>query len=483
MADVLGRIGTDLGWAGFVKVDGAVYSWLGLPECPNTKKATQTAFSYTSTASTFTFNAGPVVLTARFLSPVETNSYVLQSFPFTYLDVSVASGDGAPHSVQIYSDLGAEWVSGDNSMKANWTTSTVGPLLTHQVQLAEPHLFGEILDHSQYGAAYYSTSNSKSVTYRTGGANAVRGTFIKTGQLPNTQDAKFRAIDDDRPVFAFAEDLGNIPAGPAYAVADGELEMRSSYFFSEYPKVQDGINAFHANHAAAVETAAKLDKKVQTDSEAISANYADIVALSIRQFAAGFEFTVGRGADGRFNQSDILGFMKAHVVYPSFPAVHDLGANFPNATGHSDGKDEKMPVEESGSMLILTLAYTQATKDLSLIRDYHALLDQWTEFLIHDGLKPTSQLSTDDFAGPLQNQTNLAIKGIIGIAAMAEIERLLGNADLQKNYSSIAQSYVPKFLEYATSKEKHLELNVKMFAAATCTKKEARDMFVSQGQP
>ena len=35
--------------------------------------------------------------------------------------------------------------------------------------------------------------------------------------------------------------------------------------------------------------------------------------------------------------------------------MHDLGAHFPNLTGHADGRDEYMPVEECGDMLILGL--------------------------------------------------------------------------------------------------------------------------------
>ena len=49
------------------------------------------------------------------------------------------------------------------------------------------------------------------------------------------------------------------------------------------------------------------------------------------------------------------------------------------------------------------------------------LLDQWTQFLISDSLIPAEQRSTDDFAGFLANQTNLAIKGIVGIKAMSRI--------------------------------------------------------------
>jgi len=37
--------------------------------------------------------------------------------------------------------------------------------------------------------------------------------------------------------------------------------------------------------------------------------------------------------------------------------MHDLGTNFPNATGHVEGNDEYMPVNESGNMILMTYAY------------------------------------------------------------------------------------------------------------------------------
>jgi len=64
------------------------------------------------------------------------------------------------------------------------------------------------------------------------------------------------------------------------------------------------------------------------------------------------------------------------------------------------------------------------------------LLDQWTQFLISDSLIPANQISTDDFAGALANQTNLAIKGIIGIKAMSQIEQLVGSPAQSANYSA-----------------------------------------------
>ena len=110
-------------------------------------------------------------------------------------------------------------------------------------------------------------------------------------------------------------------------------------------------------------------------------------------------------------------------------------------------------ISESGNMLIMTLSYTQKTGDNSLITTYvrllwsplsihlkpsflqFDLLDQWTQFLISDSLIPANQISTDDFAGSLANQTNLAIKGIVGIKAMSQIAALVGQTQKSTNYS------------------------------------------------
>ena len=71
------------------------------------------------------------------------------------------------------------------------------------------------------------------------------------------------------------------------------------------------------------------------------------------------------------------------------------------------------------------------------------LLDQWTQFLVDEALIPANQISTDDFAGSLVNQTNLAIKGIIGIRAMAEIADKLDNSTASSNYSVFAVPSYP----------------------------------------
>ncbi|ETW83902.1 hypothetical protein HETIRDRAFT_449514 [Heterobasidion irregulare TC 32-1] len=507
--------GNIMGWAGYVKVDGTAYNFLGAPVVSGASKAVQKSLTFTATQSIFVMTAGPVDLTVTFLSPVEPNDLAKQSLPFSYLALSVASNDGSSHSVQAYTDISAEWVSGDNSLVANWSTTTTGGILTHQVQLESQTIYGEVSDHIQQGAAFYSTPSTSGTTYQTGQDTVVRGQFIQSGVLANTEDVKFRAISDNWPVFAFAHNLGTVSVAtdpviftvghvrdPAvqYIVTGGALQDRSVYFQSQFSSVADAISSFIGDYAGALSRADQFDAQIKSDASAISANYASIVALSVRQVFGAIEITVSKDSEGRWNTDDVLVFMKeissdgnvntVDVIFPAWPAflyaspalgrdlllplfeyqasgqypnkwsVHDMGANYPKALGHNDGKDEAMPLEESGNMLIMALSYTQKTNDTSLITIYSSLLDQWTQFLIQEALIPANQISTDDFAGSLANQTNLAIKGIVGIRAMAEIARLLGDDTKSQNYSSIAASYVEQWQKFALSSDgKHLTLS------------------------
>ncbi|KAG5651964.1 hypothetical protein H0H81_006779 [Sphagnurus paluster] len=485
--------GSIVGWAGFVKVDGKAYSFLGAPNVPG---------------ATFT------KATQKSLKP---SDLVKQSIPFSYFAISASSTDGTSHSVQIYSDISAEWVSGDNGLVANWTTAT-GSILTHQIQLQSPSLLSEniwligwILD----GSAYYSTPNAFSATFQTGGDVTVRAQFINTGRLPNTKDTNFRGISNNWPVFAFAHDLGSVTGAtvpvvvsvghvrdPAikYIVAGGGTQLRSLYFWSKYATIADLISSFLGDYNNALATSTAYDNKVNSDASKISADYAAIVNLSVRQLLGAIEITIAKNSDGTWNTGDPLVYMKeissdgnmntVDVIFPAWPgilyanpllgkyllevlyryqasglypnkwSVHDIGSGYPNALGHNDGNDEAMPVEESGNMLIMALSYAQKTGDKSQLTQYNKLHDQWTQFLIEDSLIPAQQLSTDDFAGHLANQTNLAIKGIIGIKAMSEISKLLGDTARASNYSAIATDYVNRWQTLAASNTgKHLTLS------------------------
>lgn len=194
--------------------------------------------------------------------------------------------------------------------------------------------------------------------------------------------------------------------------------------------------------------------------------------------------------------------------YPNQYAMHDLGTHFPNMTGHPFGDDEYMPVEECGDILVMGLAlmnsltngdeHAASTQSYSPEEEedtaipwrhqssfalptrlrYHdgilgldeewntvdsshtarkwvsrsyKLWKQWTSYLVKYSLMPENQLCTDDFAGRLKLQSNLALKGIIGIKAMSELSKLVGEEEDTKYYRNISDTYIRKWEEYAMS--------------------------------
>ncbi|KAL8828021.1 MAG: hypothetical protein Q9191_002838 [Dirinaria sp. TL-2023a] len=220
--------------------------------------------------------------------------------------------------------------------------------------------------------------------------------------------------------------------------------------------------------------------------------YYSIVALSARQVMGAYVFTIppSRGcsntssnmseplmfqkeisSDGNVNTVDVMFpgmpfFLYANPdllrynleplyqnqeggFYPNEYSMHDLGTHYPNATGHVEGDDEYMPVEESGNMIIMTYAYFKFSGDSAFIRQHYAKLKQFATYLINFSLTPGLQLSTDDFAGELVNQTNLAIKGIVGLQAMSNMATIAGDTASAQNYSSTASSFYKQWEEFA----------------------------------
>ncbi|OCH92944.1 DUF1793-domain-containing protein [Obba rivulosa] len=508
--------GTVTAWTGYVHVDGSPFLFMGTPAngAPIPPSAVQKSVNFTATQSSFVFSAGPVDITATFLSPVEPGDLVRQSLPFSYLSITVAPTDGKSHTVQLYTDISAEWVFGDDTQIVEWNT-TVGNLITHQVQLQNQTQFQDVGDRIRQGSVYYTIENATGVTFQTGQDAVVRTQFVNNSVLLNTFDTEFRAISDRWPVFAFARDFGQISApstpvihsigfirDPAvqYIVANNATQDRSLYFWSNFSTASDAIAFFMQDYSGASTRAQTLDNMISADASSISEQYAGLVALSIRQAFAAFEITISKDGSGQFNTSDVMVFMKeissggnvntVDVIYPIWPmflyldpalgklsllplfeyqatgqypnvwAVHDMGTLYPLALGHNDGKDEMMPIEECGNMLIMTLSYVQRTNDKSLISSYFDLLDQWAQYLVANTLNPANQLDTDDFAGPLANQTNLAVKGIIAIKAMSEIASIAGDSAKSVNYSSIASSYISQWQKLATaSTGNHLVLS------------------------
>jgi len=173
-----------------------------------------------------------------------------------------------------------------------------------------------------------------------------------------------------------------------FAAARG-LTMMRPLWWSYFPDVE-GLLEFHYHDfqnasALAATYSAQLDKDAYKSG---AEDYVDIVALSARQVLGATSFS-GTPDDPILFLKEISSngnFQTIDVIFPAFPfflytnprwlayllepliehmlsgqyprksAMHDLGSHFPNATGHPDGNDEYMPVEECGNILIMGLA-------------------------------------------------------------------------------------------------------------------------------
>jgi hypothetical protein len=124
-------------------------------------------------------------------------------------------------------------------------------------------------------------------------------------------------------------------------------------------------------------------------------------------------------------------------------------------------QQENMPVEETANMLILIDYVLQHRRDLSPLQTQRGnddltklirLIQRWGAYLLSSLPDPGSQLCTDDFEGPSPHNSNLALKGIVGLAAYADILGLLKLA-APPNLSHTIANYSTFWLQNAISSD------------------------------
>ncbi|KAJ6598633.1 hypothetical protein B0H10DRAFT_2324189 [Mycena sp. CBHHK59/15] len=406
-----------LGWAGYIKVDGLAWHWLGSPVPGNA--STWISTEVTPTRTIITARAGPMLLKVTFRSPVEPSDWSLQSFPFACMYVDGVASDGKQHSVQLYSDISAEWVTNSLSTSIEWNTTTTSNTAYHQVHSINPvSVFTDVAEDSiayyAMGVVSQSCLSSHMLQFATPGTG-----FTLTSDLP----AQFGTVRDPNtgkfPVFAFAVNLGLTTTMDSVVWAMGLARdpvlttsgsLRSSYFRSQHSIISDVIFAFMEDFPAAEARASSLDSRILKDASVIGPQYGDLLSLVTRQAMAGVEITVSKTSQGSWNLSDVQGFMKdlgnsGHVnptetIYSALPtflylnaslagillelllqfqsstsynnsyaAPDTISSNYPNAPGNP-ADNSVYGVENSGNMLILALAHARASGDGTLLNRY-----------------------------------------------------------------------------------------------------------------
>ncbi|PSN67646.1 glutaminase A [Corynespora cassiicola Philippines] len=523
--------------------------------------ASTTNLTYSLPAPEKHANAGDLEITLSFLSPVTPTSTLRQSIPAAYLTVYVEGS----FDVDIYVDVNGQWVSGKRESLIEWGLTqqeAVGPteaLKTWKVKRQVEQILTETNDQPEWGQLHFT--GPADVRHESGTSALLRQRFARTGTLQNQVDKSFRSIMDEEPVFAFSKSfkLGKKSKSSdvqsdsvlftithiqdpitQYASARGLTFMRP--LWKSWFEGDDKLVQFHyGDFASANLLASNYSEQLRVDAyKSGSTNYVDIVALSSRQVMGATSFSGTPDSPLLFLKeiSSNGNCQTVDVIFPAFPfflytnpkwlayllepliehqlsgqypnnySMHDLGAHFPNLTGHADGRDEYMPVEECGDMLIMGLALVNSLtygadvdaasiwstvgdktdytdddeKPFALTRlgthDSIAHIDdtwgggakgvkqakkwlegsydlwkKWTGYLVEFSLEPHNQLCTDDFAGWLALQTNLALKGIIGIKAFSELADLLDRPGDADHYRNISETYIEKWQEYGISRD------------------------------
>ncbi|PBK76596.1 hypothetical protein ARMSODRAFT_948409 [Armillaria solidipes] len=328
-----------LGWSGWIRIDETTFQLWG-----DSGTATNlTGFEVTPTRTIFSIHANTTNVNVTFLSPIEPSDLVLQSLPFSYVYIDVESNDGQEHSIQLYSDISAEWISGDSASLAEWSTTKTDSSAIHKAARQSPLSMQEISNLAEDATVYYAFPLSNDATYETGADTVVRGDFSTRGALLNTADVKFRAISDHFVVLGHAVNLNNITSTTSSVVwaiglvrdpvislySTSANNSRSSYFWTAYNTVSDAVDFFLSDFSNAKQRAINLDNKITSDARQISDNYADLVTLAARQ-ALAVDITVSKDNEGQWNTSDVMTFMRdvgnsrrvnpVEMLYAAFPA-------------------------------------------------------------------------------------------------------------------------------------------------------------------
>ncbi|KAJ6083066.1 hypothetical protein N7467_007201 [Penicillium canescens] len=556
-----------------VPSQGAVYPLLGKPhESLSSKESYKIKYpeylghNYDASTTNLTYHidtgsADPLDITVSFLSPITPSSTLRQSIPASYVTIDV-QGDV---EVNIYMDVDGRWVSGDTHSKIKWGWDKLkaqhensdSDLQRWQIQRETELLLTETRDRAEWGTLHFT--GPADVNYQSGDAVNVRRAFASSGSLHNANDESFRAIQDRTPVFAFSKSFNPGQQSKSYAdtvtftvalvqnpvvqyAAARGLTMMRPLWESWFPTTEQLLSFHYRDYAEASYLASNYSQQVAEDAYLSGADdYVDIVALTARQVMGATTFSGTPDSPILFLKeiSSNGNFQTIDVIFPAFPfflytnprwlayllepliehmlsgqypnkyAMHDLGTHFPNATGHPDGNDEYMPVEECGNILIMGLGIvnsllyeepaaassiwsTQGSASPSIesessgifplgdlqtlsgiahqdgkwgggrdgrrqaekwVKRSYRLWKQWTGYLVEFSLEPANQLSTDDFAGWLALQTNLALKGIVGINAMSKIAEVAGRESDASYFKEIANDYIAKWEQFGMSRD------------------------------
>jgi len=257
-----------------------------------------------------------------------------------------------------------DWVPTTVSLSSDvmlWNVTSNDEAIYHTATYLQPVFFSENSSQAGWGTFYYATKavsasysfhlvahrpwiQGNNVTYKISDVQSAISMFISNGVLDNNQGAaSTNPISPKGMAFAISRDLGMIQAtqdpvvfalgyttDPAisYPAQSGiPAQQRRPYYKLKYAddeplvtlrifwsrncadiffQIVDFLNDF----GNALKRAQQLDQKILRDAASVSDLLGDLVSLAVPQVFGSTQLTIGTDAIGRFNESDVMMFMK-----------------------------------------------------------------------------------------------------------------------------------------------------------------------------
>ena len=465
-------IGDTVHWCGVRKIiggslviDGVQRRFLGR----RGKQAMKmTDLQVTPLSTRYTLEALGVRLQMSFTSPLLPDDPEILSTPVTFVEFSVESADGQPHEAEISFHVTADLChSGEIEPEMRQDVFSIGPLnIGYMGRVRQMPLSG-CGDRLSADWGHVFLASEDQIDNDPAGVHVLLE-VKKKAQVPFTSHVLV-GFDDTASINYFGRLL------PAYYARNGKT-------------IVDALLEFDSRREEILSRCHDWDERVLGDArkaggEALS----EILAAAFRQTIAGHKLVESPEGELLFisKENDSNGCAATvDVSYPSVPlfllyapelvramcrpvfrtakmpawtydfAPHDAG-RYPILYGQQYGSrlrpkhqqdgntlapyylypasadlympDKQMPLEESADMLLMLAAAGKADGDYELAAKELPLLRKWCDYLKEYGEDPGNQLCTDDFAGHLARNVNLAAKAFLGVAAFGEILKALGH--------------------------------------------------------
>lgn len=477
---------------GIARIDGVDHRFMGLGKA---EPMGQTGLYATATCSTYCFEAAGVELRLDFWTPLLLDDLDVMSRPCSYVDMAVRSLDGKEHETSLILDFSGEMccdrgqtekIGGGHYALEKEDVAWMG--LRQQTPLG--HSGDSIAIDWGYLYLAAACDGPVKVSYR-----QVDRSLRAEAQLPVKETgwaeaSLVAAYDDIASINYFgrmipgywARNGKNIHDAISEAIAEHDsllercqafeeqLEARAMEFGEAYTKV---CSAAYRQSIAAHKLIADEDgNPVFISKECHSNGCAATVDVTYPSTPLFF----------CYNPELVRGMMRPVLKFAKLPvwtydfAPHDAG-RYPYVTGQvyglasyqeaaqdlRDGEDVnyvypmlwqmpgsagmyalkyQMPVEESGNMLILEaqLVRQNPEGEKEALLENLPLYEKWVKYLLEYGSDPGEQLCTDDFAGHLAHNVNLAIKAIMGVEAYGILMRAIGKEEEAAKYHEKAQA-------------------------------------------